>query len=100
MATITGLSAAVMGVPPRQKVEVTIAAVSEARLATISVCGDSFEPPSSLGRRSNTADQGSEHPGEIGELEIGDGISPISNLLSADLDLQHLRSRRGVVGVP
>src|SRR5437763_8550884 len=49
-----------MGVPRCQKVEVTIAAVSEARLATISVCGDSFEPPSSFGRRSGTADETSE----------------------------------------
>jgi hypothetical protein len=54
MATITGLSAAAIGVPPRQKVEVTIAAVSEARLATISVCGDSLVPPS-CERRSDRA---------------------------------------------
>ena len=54
MATITGVSAAVIGVPRLQNVEVTIAAVSEARLATISVCGDSWVPPS-FERRSDRA---------------------------------------------
>ena len=34
-----------IGVPPRQKCEMTMAAVSEARLATMRVCGDSLLPP-------------------------------------------------------
>src|SRR3954454_23595934 len=57
---MTGVSAAVIGVHLCQKVEVTIAAVSEARLATMRVCGDSLVPPSSFGRRSDTASEGSE----------------------------------------
>jgi hypothetical protein len=52
------VSAAVIGVPLCQKVEVTIAAVSEARLATIRVCGDSLVPPSSFGRRSDNSVRG------------------------------------------
>src|SRR5690242_18762070 len=46
-----GVIAAVIGVPPRQKCDVTMAAVSEARLATISVCGDSLPPPPPPGAR-------------------------------------------------
>jgi hypothetical protein len=53
------VSAAVIGVPRLQKVEVTIAAVSEARLATISVCGDSVVPPS-CERRSDRGSEGSK----------------------------------------
>src|SRR6185437_3822872 len=89
-ATITGVIAAVIGVPLCQKVEVTIAAVSEARLATIRVCNDSLEPPSSFGRRSCTADQGSECALrarlEIGDWRLGeppsDLQSPISYLVT------------------
>src|SRR6185437_12829861 len=59
-ATITGVIAAVIGVPLCQKVEVTIAAVSEARLATIRVCSDRVEPPPLSWRLPDIAVEGSE----------------------------------------
>lgn len=50
-ATITGVAAAAIGVPPRQKCDTTMAAVTDARLATMSVWGDSLLPPPPLGAR-------------------------------------------------
>src|SRR4051812_47677747 len=70
--------AAVIGVPRCQNVDVTIAAVSEARLATIRVCGDNLVPPASL-PRSDTVVEGSE--------------------LAAHVDLEHLRAGTLVVRV-